>query len=352
MSDSSAIEWTDATWNPSTGCTKISPGCLHCYIDTTPPFRMAGRKFVHGKTDLQLHLDRLDKPLHWRKPKRVFVNSLSDLFHEDVSDEFIAAVFGVMCACPKHTFQVLTKRAQRMHDWVAKMNKAGGLGVYIRCHEGRSALRGLFDSVARTETVNGEIKRRLDDPWMQVMNGAGCNYGPSPLWNVWLGVSCEDQQRADERIPWLLKTPAAVRFVSAEPLLGPLQFTKLPAPKELQRSINGGLCYDALKDNADRFFEPDHRLGWVIVGGESGPGARPCRVEWILSIVEQCKAAGVACFVKQVGSHPVARGASRGDHYEENDLRKLWRMIDKKGGDMAEWPEALRVREYPSIPVS
>jgi protein gp37 len=116
VSDNSAIQWTDATWNPTTGCTKVSPGCAHCYIERTPAFRINGRKFVNGATDLRLHADRLEQPLHWRKPRRVFVNSLSDLFHDDVPDAFIDQVFAVMALCPQHTFQVLTKRPERMRS--------------------------------------------------------------------------------------------------------------------------------------------------------------------------------------------------------------------------------------------
>ena len=187
------IEWADRVWNPVTGCTKVSPGCKHCYaegvahrfwatqypaveIETGGPAgtMSRARKF----TDVMTHPDRLLEPLSWRKPARVFVNSMSDLFHEDVPDDFIDAVWGTMAKCPQHTFQILTKRADRMKAYFDKVVADG---------------RALF--------------------------GEG-RYVPRS--NVWLGVSVEDQQRADERIPLLLQTPAAVRFISAEPLLGPV----------------------------------------------------------------------------------------------------------------------------------
>lgn len=177
MSDKSAIEWTDATWNPTTGCTKVSPACANCYIERTPPFRVKGRKFVNGHIPLELHADRLSAPERWRNPRMVFVNSLSDLFHDDVPDAFIWRVFDTMAATPRHTYQVLTKRPERM--------------------------RALVPKFAMRHTAS---------------DGSGW-----PLPNVWLGVSAENQRLADERIPLLLATPAAKHFISAEPLLGPLR---------------------------------------------------------------------------------------------------------------------------------
>ena len=340
MSETSNIEWTDATWNPSTGCTKISPGCAHCYIETTPPFRMEGRKFVKGQIPLRLHRDRLDKPLHWRKPKRVFVNSLSDLFHEDVPDEFIDRVFAVMALCPQHTFQVLTKRAERMHQQVTRLSK----------------------SIKPLEAAAREMGHTF--------NFQGFSLLPWPIRNVWLGVSAERQQEADERIPWLLKTPAAVRFVSAEPLLGPIDFRKIAVPGTPPdawlrpvhecREIDAleGMSFHPLGHGALGFNCP--KLNWVIVGGESGHGARACDVRWVQGIVDQCKRTRVACFVKQLGARIVIEDAS-GDksHPAYNSLG--WRndatrvayhaghlhTKDKKGGDPSEWPTDLRVRQWP-----
>lgn len=259
MSLNTSISWTDATWNPVTGCSKVSEGCRSCYIERTPPFRMAGWKFVNGKIPVQFHPDRLDAPLHWKKPRRVFVNSLSDLFHEDVPASFIVQCFEVMSACPQHTFQILTKRPERIEP---------------------------------------------------VLYGAEGNYylgGGDWCPNVWIGFSAENQmtfddrlmvfqQRAGERISWAY---ALNLFCSLEPLLGPITITRgLPL------------------------------LRWIICGGESGPGARPCDVAWIRSIVRQCQAAKVPVFTKQTGTHNSC------EH-------------DRKGGCWDCMPSDIKLREFP-----
>lgn len=274
----SNIEWTEATWNPVTGCSKVSPGCANCYAEALTK-RYSGRPgwpatFLpwtpeNAVENVVLHPERLDAPLRWKKPRRVFVNSMSDLFHEQVSDEFIAEVFAIMARAPRHTFQILTKRPERMLAFCSREahwwgNKAG-------------------------------IAHRAD-------------YG-YPLPNVWLGVSVENQHWADERIPLLLETPAAVRFISAEPLLGSVD---LPIGRASSRCECG-----EIRQNCGC-----HSLDWVIVGGESGPGHRPFDPEWARSLRDQCAAAGVALFVKQLG------GARPGTALE--DL-----------------PEDLRIREYP-----
>ena len=218
----SKIEWTETTWNPVTGCTKISAGCQHCYAE-----RMAKRLQAMGKPSYRngfqvtCHEDRLDEPSHWRKPRLVFVCSMGDLFHEEVPHEFIGHVFDAMCANPQHTFQILTKRPMRMHT------------------------------------------SRFGAHWPH---------------NVWAGVSVENQETADRRIPDLLKCPAAVRFVSMEPLLGPISCGNL----RLLQATGAG-------------------IHWVIVGGESGPGARPMQEEWVVDIKDQCEAASVPFFFKQWG---------------------------------------------------
>lgn len=277
------IQWTDETWNPVTGCTKISEGCRHCYIERTPAFRMHGRKFVNGTTGIQLHPDRLAQPLHWTKPRRVFVNSMSDLFHPAIDDEFICRVFGTMLAGKQHQFQVLTKRPARMRHLMRHVIFAKDVAVY----------------------------GNWDDPIV-----------PWPLPNVLLGTSVENQETANERIPILLQTPAAVRWISAEPLLGPVDLSRYLGP---QRLTLGRPC------------TVDRGLDWVIAGGESGPRARPCDVAWIRSILAQCHDAGVPCFVKQVGSRP--------KFYPHCSMIAL---KDSKGGDMSEWPADLRVREWPT----
>lgn len=287
MSDHSAIQWTDATWNPTTGCTKVSPGCAHCYIERTPAFRIAGRTFVKGHIPLQLHEDRLEQPLRWRKPRRVFVNSLSDLFHDDVPDEFIDRVFAVMALCPQHTFQLLTKRAGRMREYL-------------------SFTRGPCNVLTRVITA----AREMPKPKSWTAPGA---FG-WPYRNVRVGVSIENQPMADKRFPIICELGEAGwnTMVSLEPLLGPV---RIP----------------------DRYLALG-RKAWCIPGGESGPRARPCALQWIESIVEQCPT-GVACFVKQLGAVPY-------DH-DTPDGGPLYGVRHPKGGDITEFPLTLQVREYP-----
>jgi protein gp37 len=255
MADHSKIEWTETTWNPLTGCTRVSAGCDHCYIERTPPFRMAGRRFVRGDgltsnavgstTGVEFHPARLTQPFKWRAPRRVFVNSLADLFHDDVPVAFIADVFAVMALTGHHTYQLLTKRHDRMR------------------------------SVLTSQKFTDELEVRIMDRAVNDMQASlwGFRY---PLPNVWLGVSVENQTWADRRIPALLATPAAVRWISAEPLLGPVDLTE--------------------------WHECDGcALDWVVAGGESGPGARPMDPAWMWSIRDQCRTTGTALFFKQWG---------------------------------------------------
>lgn len=276
MGDKSSIEWTEATWNPVAGCSIVSPGCTHCYAmkmaariermqaalgnsshyaGLTMPSK-AGAVWTGKMAVAPEHI--LTLPLRWKRPRRIFVNSMSDLFHEGVAEETIDRVFAVMALAPHHTFQVLTKRAARMRDYL------GGYG-----------------------TATGRI-------WFQAMQMSGKvgiaaeKAGPCmdrlPLPNVWLGVSAEDQRRADERVPLLLETPAAVRWVSAEPLLGPLDLARW-----LDRTAAGRFHAEAILD-------------WIVAGGESGPGARPAHPDWFRSLRDQCAAAGVPYFFKQWGA--------------------------------------------------
>lgn len=245
MSDKSAIEWTDTTWNPVTGCSKVSPGCAHCYAETlTRRFQPGSLPWTpaNAAANVRLHPERVDAPLRWRKPRRVFVNSMSDLFHEAVSDAYLDRVFAIMARTPQHVYQVLTKRPARMLRYLS-----GADGVEIT-------------------------------GW--------------PLPNVWLGVSVENQRWADERVPLLVQTPAAVRFVSCEPLLGPLSLYEWLepgcTPACLMASIAPGHAHVSALD-------------WVIVGGESGPKRRSLELSWVRVIREQCRRAGVAYFGKQLG---------------------------------------------------
>lgn len=324
---STQIQWTDATWNPTTGCSRVSEGCRNCYIERTPPFRMQGRKLGDP---VQLHPDRLDAPLHWKKPRRIFVNSMSDLFHEDVPEYFIIQVFFAMAVTPRHTYQILTKRPERMRAVCS----------------GQKMLLALTAALAQfTAQVEGHSLSIRH-------NGDGIDGGVI-IPNVWLGVSIEDQATADERIPTLLQTPSAVRFISAEPLLGPIKLRDVGPELEKMDVLNGV-----------KFMPGYHgklcdvpRLDWVILGGESGPGARPCDLGWIRSIKEQCQSAGVPVFVKQLGrkagiGHPTnytidADGKVNIGEYGCGQTIIPCALKDTKGGDMAEWPPDLRVREFP-----
>jgi protein gp37 len=241
------IEWTDATWNPITGCSKVSPGCAHCYAETLALTRLAGKPGYRGlpwtpenaAANVVLHPDRLDLPLRWRKPRRVFVNSMSDLFHERVPAEFIDRVFATMALSPQHTFQVLTKRPERMAGYL------------------------VGDGITRRPWIAEAAQTNIDARW--------------PLPNVWLGTSIENDRyvgRADA----LRETPAAVRFISAEPLLGPLPSLDLTG------------------------------IDWLIVGGESGKGARPMDPEWVRDLRDRAVDAGVAFFFKQWGGRTPKAG--------------------------------------------
>lgn len=279
--------------------------------------------------------DRLMEPLSWKKPRRVFVNSMSDLFHEDVPFEFVDRVFAVMALCPQHTFQVLTKRPERMAQYLLLSGgKVNGKTLEREGHVGLEAMGITFDAqAAGMKHVGRGVTLHRDGELVKW-----------PLPNVWLGTSVEDQSRADERIPHLLRCPAAVRFLSCEPLIGPV---------DLKPMLYGGTDMSGVQ--------------WVIVGGESGANARACDVAWIRSIVKQCKESGVPVFVKQLGKWsagtphaPVHRwlfpdGATcttpilRDTHWRDPpDGAIAWSLGgDPKGGKLSEWPEDLRVREWP-----
>lgn len=336
----SKIEWTDKVWNPVRGCSRVSEGCRNCYAERQAarfsnlgqPFNGFAKPYSRNGSSrwtgrVELVPDALDKPLRWRKPARVFVNSRSDLFHEALPDEAIDRVFAVMALAPQHTFQVLTKRPERMRAYITTPMEAGR---FVRFME--------FVASLRPGTLIGK-----DTFSFRVEGGA------IRLSNVWLGVSVEDQASADARIPILLDTPAAVRWVSAEPLLSDLSF-RIPfarfAPPGCFWTGVDGIHVDTLRGAGGE--PPIPALDWIVVGGESGPGARPCDVAWIRSALEQCKAARVPCFVKQLGARPFAtgRGLLDDDDADAIDVCPL-RLSHPKGGNMEEWPEDLRVREFP-----
>lgn len=279
------IEWVQnsdgsqgRTWNPITGCSKVSEGCRFCFAERMA-HRLAGRygypEYPHH-FDVTLHPDKLDVPLRRKKPTTYFVCSMSDLFHEDVPDEFILRVFDTIAVTPQHTYQILTKRPRRMLDFLM---------------------------------------------WWQIAQHHNTG-SPLPLKNAWLGISCENQATADERIPILLQIPAAVHYVSLEPLLEAIDLR--------------GWMWDGV-DRRDhpkygRYEYPTGALSWTIIGGESGPDARPMMINWAEDIVGQCQAADVPVFMKQVGTWAAKQG----------------RYKSHKGNDPAEWPRALRVREMPA----
>lgn len=326
MADST-IEWTDKTWNPVRGCSVISPGCVNCYaMKQAHRFSGQGRAY-EGLTKLTKAGPQwtgtvrtveaaLLEPLSWRKPRRVFVNSMSDLFHEDVPFEFIDQVFAVMALSRQHTYQILTKRAERMYQYMT--NRALSANYW---------------------------KRAV--PVGYSLEWEGLSLVPFPLPNVWLGVSVEDQKHADERIPLLLQTPAAVRFISAEPLLGPVNLREVKVAG-IGEEWDPYITADAVA--RPQSFGP--RIDWVIVGGESGPGARPFDLAWARSIVQQCKSAGVACFVKQLGALPFQGKPAPievdGSVVATTTFPILMSLGDRKGGDPLEWPDDLRVREFPA----
>lgn len=331
MGDKTAISWTDATWNPLRGCSKVSAGCKNCYAEKIAyRFGGPGRPFEglvhrgHWTGEVRFIAGKLDQPLRWRKPRMIFVNSVSDLFHENVPFETIAAIFGVMAASPRHTFQVLTKRAGRMREWFEWVSRPGvdGLSAARYVWLGAYAEEAGVDSKRFWEATDGE--------WAW------------PLPNVWIGVSVEDQATADERIPLLLATPAALRFVSYEPALGPVTFRHLQ-PKDPPTEIDAlAGTHGVLRPHGGK----NAALDWLIVGGESGPGARPCDVAWIRSTVEQCREAGVKCFVKQLGARAVRDVYSEHLGQWEDEPREL-HLPHPKGADPSEWPEDLRVQEMP-----
>jgi len=317
-----AIEWTDVTWNPVRGCSRVSEGCRNCYAERVAarfsgpghPYeglarivtkeRVLRRDMQGGGVELRKVTDRgprwtgevrlvperLADPLRWRKPKKIFVNSMSDLFHERLSNGEIAAVFGVMAVASKHTFQVLTKRPTRMLDWFAwagsQSSEAGPRyhGAALTC--GRRA----FDMLEWDPRLNDEDGFRT---W--------------PLPNVWIGVSAENQDTAHERIPLLLQAPAAVRFVSYEPALGPVDLAAylhrgqhLVCPKCLFATNRDT---ETACPNDGSVLGDDIAIDWVIAGCESGPNARPAQVDWFRSVRDQCKATEVPFFLKQASKH-------------------------------------------------
>ncbi len=316
MGEKTGISWTNSTWSPVQAirkdngkrgcmCVKVSPGCKNCYSETIQlrnlPQHGTGMEFTvlnMAKVDIVLNEEMILQPLKWKKPRMIFVCSQTDLFGEFAPDEMIDRVFAVMALCPQHTFQVLTKRAERMLAYLTGdlplsdrceyvLSQAAHTGKIVWDQRGSDRVRyygcGLIGDISN---------RRVPPGW--------------PLPNVWLGISAENQEWADKRMEPLRCTPAAIRFVSFEPLLGPIT-----------ADLTG--------------------ISWSIIGGESGHGARPMNIQWAEDLIDQCRATATACFMKQLGANPRWAGArclpiepARG-----------------KNDNPLQWPESLRVQQFP-----
>lgn len=289
----SKIEWTEKTWNPIVGCSIVSPGCTNCYAMAMAARieRMGGAPQYDGTTQssragavwtgkVALAEKALLEPLKRKKPTTYFVNSMGDLFHEDVPDAWIDRVFAVMALCPQHTFQCLTKRSAGMRAYILGLNCDGARRWNVH-----RQIENLAHLAYWAGDPSGGVEAECER--LTILDS-----GPEwPLPNVWLGVSAEDQTRADERIPDLLATPAAIRFVSAEPLLGPIDLTSI--------NWDEASFFDCIANDP----EPPYgsRIDWVIVGGESGKAARPMHPDWARSLRDQCADADVPFFFKQWG---------------------------------------------------
>ena len=366
MGDKTTIEWCDATWPIANGCRRVSRGCERCYAERLTATRLSSvpkyaglARMTNGEPrwtgETRLWREHLDWPLRWKRPRRIFVADMGDLFYERVSDEDIAAVFGVMAAAPQHTFLVLTKRAERMRDW------------FSWC--ARSAMLPMTPLATCTLAAAKLLRERLAG---RLAHLDLIDQMAWPLPNVHIGVSVEDQATADERIPRLLACPAAVRWVSYEPALGPVDFAQWLGPRNRFRTDGPGV--DDLDD-----VDTIPGLNWLVIGGESGPGARPFDLAWARSTIAACRAAAVPCFTKQLGAWPVERMdtidrrtsedalADLGSKAELSRLQTIpagWTLVrlpgappflsrplrlrDRKGSDPAEWPEDLKCREFPT----
>lgn len=418
------IEWADAVWNPIAGCSVVSPGCTNCYAMAMAARveRMGGAPHYAGLTRqtkagavwtgrVAVAPDEtLTAPLRWKKPKRIFVNSMSDLFHEGVPDEVIDRVFAVMALSPQHTFLVLTKRSERMRSYLAVLERhvIDRLGPRLTTAvnevfrmSGRSW--GKCGSTSTHVTTSGHGSGAMEPEMLRATEDGGIErlgfsvageerwfrcaqvyadsifaahgretyeyprrYGWAlkewPLPNVWLGVSAEDQPRFNERVAHLIDTPAAVRWISAEPLLGPIDLTQLPMYRVADPSSE--FPFDTLRARPKSFriapgFPYVQPLDWVVAGGESGPKARPMHLDWFRGLHDQCVAAGIPFFGKQLGptvvmsrsdcATPVALGAGWRAHHAGAPEGTV-SLRDRRGADPIEWPPELRRREFPREP--
>ena len=313
------IEWADKVWNPVTGCSPVSEGCRNCYARRMAQ-RLRGRCGYPKDEPFRdtLHPERLAEVSPRQKPSRVFVCSMGDLFQETISVAFIAAVFGMMAWADQHTYFILTKRPQNAMKWFENLKKYNLVATYdpvLACAQEITRYGG---------PVKAYMEAREKKEW--------------PLPNVWLGVSVEDQKTANERIPLLLQTPAAKRFVSIEPMLGPVDFMKIPRPERFKSSPYG--WHNWLPQE----------LHWVIVGGETGPNARPMHPDWTRSVRDQCIAAGVPFFFKGWGEWSDVYGGTPENAYDRivpngrGGGWKMWKVGKKNAGALL---DGVEYREVP-----
>lgn len=390
-----SIEWTrgedgteGVTWNPIRGCSRVSPGCDNCFaMFIAHRFSGPGKPFEglttirRGKPDwagtARFIPGMLATPLRWRKPRRVFVNSMTDLFHESLTNEEIAAVFGAMTACPHHTFQILTKRPKRAAEWFKWVEAQGMKDTDEDLEPGWKI--AAFCNGAFTKTARWRV-----DSSHEHLSNRGVNEWTWPLPNVHLGVSAENQETWDARKSFVHTCPAAVHWASLEPLLGPIELGSTG----------------------------EFHLDWCVIGGEAGRGSRPMDIAWARSLIEQCRQAGIPVFTKQLGGNHFAPWKVRWDErldgsfdafsidrvgVKGTNLATVWpngvwhtwdangiggenaqeasvddakrealvalqsqhvqpvkgwarhkhMLRHRKGGDITEWPEDLRVREFP-----
>lgn len=307
MSTNTSIEWTEATWSPVTGCDRVSDGCTNCYA-----LALAKRLKAMGSAKYQTdggprtsgpgfgvatHESALALPLRWKKPRKIFVNSMSDLFHHKVPIEFIVRVFAVMAATPQHTYQILTKRPGRARAILTDKCRCGSghaPGIHFRSAMSWAATKHNPDYLTGLDA--GQVY--FDAGW--------------PLPNVWIGTSVENQRFADVRIPHLLATPAAVRWLSCEPLLGPIDL--LGQPRVGCEAVGPVITHNGCSMSTDYGsgveYDCDHQVGidWVVVGGESGPNYRPLNLDWARGLRDQCAQAGIPFMFKQVGGRTPKAG--------------------------------------------
>jgi protein gp37 len=337
MGKKTGIQWTKATWNPTWGCTRVSEGCRHCYAEGEAARTAAGHPDSHGgfldakgrwNGRVAIMGNKLGDPLRWSKPTEVFTNSMSDVGHEGYSDAEILGLWGIMACAPIHTFQVLTKRPKRLVEVFKRA--AGGTDVHARdnmvlrvaCYEAAVALISAKAPAKDCALLLGRLM------------AAQASVKPDACWpppNIHVGVSTEDQATATARIPLLFQIPNALAWISAEPLIGPIDLRGLGDGSWFDRE--GADLYDALHGTAYWSSGAEHgksggpRLAWVVVGGESGQGARACAVPWIKKVVDDCRGAGVPVFVKQLGAVATV---------DDRDNPRLM-LRHKNGGDPSEW---------------